>query len=396
MPEYAFLAQDAAGRQVEGTLRASTRREAVVQLASRTLLPVEVKETRERRVHRRGRWTSAHFGQLADLLRTGIPLLKSLEVLRDQASQGELRQLIQEMREGLADGQSLADVMQLHDGSFDPVAVGMVRAGEEGGFLEESLRRIALLQERTEEVRGRVVGALIYPMVLVTVGSLLVLGLLVFFVPSFAPIFERLAEQGQLPWPTRVLMAISGLLRGQGVGLLLAVAMAVLLGTSFVDRTALRARILSSLVHIPYLGRVLREATTARFCRVLGALLRNDVPVVRALKITQGAVVDRDFAQAIQRAAAEIADGGRLAPQLTSSGYPPADVAAMIAVGETANTLDTVLVDAAEILDRRVARRLDLLLKLLEPALLLLMAGVVLFLVIGLMLPIFDASGVNY
>ena len=396
MPEFSYLAQDFSGRQVTGSLVAPSRRDAASQLASRTLVPLQLEEKAAKPAGRRRRWTAMHYGQLSDLLRTGVPLLKALEVLRDQANAPEQQSLFQEMRDGLADGASLSEVMQGQREAFDPIAVGIVQAGEEGGFLEEALRRIAVLQERSDEFRGRLCGALIYPLVLVSVGSLLVLGLLVFFVPNFAPIFERLAAQGQLPWATRVLITASNVLRGHGWWIALGGAGLLLTFGSSLDLGAARAAVLSRLARLRFAGAVVRETITARFCRVLGTLLKNDVPMVRALRITRNAVGDSRFAQVIDQAVNDVADGGRLATHLTNCCYLPADITAMVAVGEQANTLETVLLDAADILERRSSRRLDLYLKLLEPALLLFLAGVVLFLVIGLMLPIFDASGVQY
>lgn len=397
MPEFSYLAQDGTGRPVTGIVSAISRREAVTVLASRTLIPVHVTEAKRSPTgRRRRRWSATQYSQLSDLLRTGVPLLKALDVLRDQAPTSDQRLLAQDLRDRLTDGASLSESMRAQDHAFDSITLGIVQAGEEGGFLEEALRRIAALQERTEEVRSRITGALIYPLLLLLAGTLLVLGLLVFFVPNFSPIFERLAAQNQLPWATRVLIGASDFLRGYGGLLALLIGGLLVMARGAISWRTLRSQLLGYIVVRPYLGLVLRETMAARFCRVLGTLLKNDVPLVTALRITRGAVGDARFGERIDEIATQVADGSRIAPRFSGCPYMPTDVLAMIAVGEQANTLDTVLMDAAEILDRRASRRLDLYLKLLEPALLLCMAGIVLFLVIGLMLPIFDASAVEY
>lgn len=395
MPEFRYLAQDACGKQVNGTLTATSSREAATTIIARALTPLQITVGPEPSLLDRSstRFSSSYYSQLADLLRSGVPLLRALEVLRRQAKKPAVREVLQSVHDRIADGASLSDAMQAHPQTFDAVTIGIVRAGEEGGFLEESLRRNGLLRERADELRGRVAGALIYPALLTVVGSLIVVGLLVFFVPSFAPIFERLAAQGRLPFITKVLMSAGETLRNHGMGLVVIAGTVGAVVVTQIDLRTWRSRCISWAARQRFGGVLVRELATARMCRVLGTLLQNDVPLVRSLRVTSDALGNAEFAADLNQAADGVADGKSLAAHLGQSPYLPTDVAEMLSVGEQANSLDKVLLDAADMLERRSSRRLDLCLKLLEPILLLMLAGVVLLFVIGLMLPIFDSSG---
>ena len=395
MPEFRYLAQDAGGKQISGTLSAATSRDVATAIMARALTPLQIMAGSKRPSFGgcSAKLSATFYTQMADLLRTGVPLMRVLDVLKRQAKKPVIRDMLQTVRDRIADGASLSEAMQAHPQTFNAVTIGIIRAGEEGGFLEESLRRNGVLQERADELRGRVIGALVYPALLTAVGSLIILGLLVFFVPNFAPIFDRLAAQGRLPAVTQVLMSASEFLRSYGAWLILGFAAIGFLALPQINLSAWSSRCLSWAAQQKFGGLLIRELATARMCRVLGTLLKNEVPLVRSLRITADALGNAEFAADVNGAADAVADGKSLAAHLGTCPYLPGDVAEMLSVGEQANTLDTVLIDAADVLERRSSRRLDLCLKLLEPILLLLLAGVVLLFVIGLMLPIFDSSG---
>jgi len=397
MPSFAYTARDQQGKRVSGTLTAGSQREAVAQLTGKALFPLQVKVeagrrnwTGSRRVN--GQQLAQVYSQLAGLLRSGVPLLRSLEVLRRQTSNESLKAVLDDVRSRVEEGTTLSDAMRQHPRAFDDLAVSMVRAGGEGGFLEDALTRIAQFTEQQEDLKARTMGALAYPMFLAVVGTLVVFGLLVFFVPSFGQIFEDLREQGKLPAVTEWLMWTSDTL--QRYGLLLLVAMGGLVyylrrqlqtdaGRYFSDKLRMR---------LPMFGGIYQSLAVARFCRVLGTLLKNGVPILKSLEISRDAAGNRILSEAIQRASENISAGDALAPPLAASGYFPETVVEMIAVAEESNTLDSVLVDIADGLERRTGRRLDLLVRLLEPVMLLVLAIVVLIVVIALLLPIFKMT----
>jgi general secretion pathway protein F len=392
MPQFTYIAQDSSGHQVNGMLDAVTKRDALAQLVSKALLPVRITVAEPKKTTKHLRVPFGCFAQLADLLRNGVPMLTAIGVLRDQTASPRFKVVLSEIQGRLSDGAALSEALAARSDVFDPITIGIVQAGEEGGFLEEALQRLATLQQRSEEIRGRVIGAFVYPMILMVSGATIVLAILVFFVPTFEPIFEKLATQGRLPWSTSVLLTCSDLIRGYGVVLAIIAVATLLLRGSLNTRVPI-GLLLAKLGRSKRLGQVINEITVARFCRVLGTLLRNEVPMVRALKITRIAVGRGVLADALQDATGDVADGGSLASHLRDWHFVPGDIAAMVAIGEQSNSLASVLLNAGEILEQRSSRRLDLLLKLVEPVLLLVFAAIVLFLVIGLMLPIFDASG---
>jgi general secretion pathway protein F/type IV pilus assembly protein PilC len=269
----------------------------------------------------------------------------------------------------------------------------MVRAGEEGGFLEDVLKRIAAVTEHQEEMKSKVIGALVYPMFLVVVGTAVVSILIVFFVPKFAGTFDAMKERGELPWATSALMGISESVQGYWpYGLVALIAIVVGLqqwfatdpGKAFWSRFELRS---------PGLGRVVRSLAIARFCRVLGTLMQNGVPLLQSLRIAKDATGNQVLADAIDHATDNITAGKSLARPLGASGEFPVEVVEMIAVAEEANNLENVLIGISDNLERRSDRELQMVVRLLEPVLLLMMAIVVLFVFVALLVPILQSSG---
>jgi general secretion pathway protein F/type IV pilus assembly protein PilC len=397
MPDFAYTARDLQGKRVSGKLSAANQREAITQLSGKSLFPLTVtaakpqgKWTGRRRVS--GQQMATFYGQLAGLLRSGVPLLRSLEVLRKQSSNENLKAVLEDVHRRVEDGATLADAMRAHPRAFGELPISMVRAGGEGGFLEDALQRVAQFTEQQEDLKSRTVAALAYPMFLGVVGTLVVFGLLVFFVPNFGQIFEDLREQGQLPAVTQWLMWVSETLQRFGLIILAALVALVLflraqLATEAGRRIADRWRI-----KIPLFGAIYLNLAIARFCRVLGTLLHNGVPILKSLDISRDASGNRVLSDAIQQASENISSGDALATPLAASGHFPNTVVEMIAVAEESNTLDTVLVDIANGLERTTERRLDLMVRLLEPVMLLILACIVLFVVIALLLPIFKMS----
>ena len=215
MPEFAYIARDVGGRKVAGKLSAGTQAEALALLSGQQLFPLSVEADAATVRAGRGRKVktallTTFYGQLADLLRSGVPLLRALEVLRKQASQPALVEVLARVQDDVKDGKPLAEAFARHPRVFGDMAVSMVRAGTEGGFLEEALERVAEFTEKQDELRGRTQGALAYPVFLGVVGAAVVAVLLVFFVPKFEGLFARLRQRGELPAMTDWLLAFSG------------------------------------------------------------------------------------------------------------------------------------------------------------------------------------------
>ena len=336
---------------------------------------------------------ATNLSQLADLLANGVPLLAALGILAEQATQPELAQVLIDVRDQVAEGLSLDAAFARHPRVFSELTVSMVRAGSEGAFLEDALKRTADFLELREELKWRVVGAMVYPSFLAVAGLTVTVVLIVFFVPKFAELFARLEQQGGgLPTATKALLALSGFLGHYGLLLLGALAV-LLVWLRRVVRTE-RGRLIADRwkLKIPVAGPIFLGSAVSRFCRVLGTLLGNGVPLLKALEISSDSVGNRVLSQAIRASAENISSGDTIARPLAQCGLVPRPVMAMISVAEQSNTLDTVLVNIADALDRKIARQLDVMVRLVEPVMLMVMGGVILFVLVALLLPVFDMS----
>jgi general secretion pathway protein F/type IV pilus assembly protein PilC len=394
MPDFTYVARDGAGQQLTGTISAASRGEAANTLAARAIFPIKVEEASEtvdsNRVKRvPAAMMAVAFGQMADLLRSGVPLLRAIEVVENQTSHMGLKSIIADIHRRVQDGASLADAMARYQSVLGDMAVSMVRAGSEGGFLEEALTRVAQFVETQDDLKKRTMGALAYPAVLACLGTVIVIGLVVFLVPNFNDLFQSLRERGQLPGVTEALLATSDFLRSRwGILLFLALIgggyslnrwLATEPGMWWADRVRLR---------LPLVGPVFLGLAVARFCRVLGTLLRNGVPILRSMQISRDSTGNRVLGAAIASATENISAGQSLAGPLRESGQFPAIVVEMIAVAEQANNLENVLLSIADSMEKNTWRRLDIAVRLVEPLMLVILAVVIGTMVIALLLPV--------
>jgi general secretion pathway protein F/type IV pilus assembly protein PilC len=397
MPDFTYIARDSTGNKVTGTIDAATRREALSELAGQALFPVDVRGATggagRRRIGRVSKRLLANvYAQLADLIKSGVPLLRALEVVQQQSSNAALKSVLGEVHRRVEDGDTLAEAMRHFPRVFGEMALSMIRAGGEGGFLEEALTRVAEFTVAQDDIAKRTVGALVYPLVLITFGTAVVIVLMVFFVPKFDSLFAGLRQRGELPMPTEWLMATSGVMRQWGLWVLAGLAIAAWFARQWLFSAEGRMWRDQLKLRLPLVGGIFQSFAVARFCRVLGTLLRNGVPILRSLEISGEAAGNRVLSEAIHSASENISAGQRLARPLADCGHFPPDVVEMISVAEESNTLESVLLHAADSLERNTWRKLDLAVRLLEPLMLLLLAGVVLMLVIALLLPLVKMS----
>jgi len=394
MPSFTYTARNAEGRTISGVLAADSEQQALRSLDEQALFPVEIREggMAARSVGGGKRKVSStnsavFYSQFADLLRAGVPALRSLDVLHRQTSNAVLKEVLHEVREDLASGQTLGDAMDKHPNAFSPLHVAMIRAGEKGGFLEEVLARIALFTERQNQLRSQVIGSLVYPLILMFVGTGIVTFLLLVVVPKIRDFLR-----GDLPLLTRIVFAACDFLKVNGawvagVGVLLII---VLIG--LIRSEAGRARIDRFQVKIPMLGNIIKLVGICRFCRILGTLLRNGVPILQALKISRDSAGNSLLVDVIEDATESVRKGASLSVPLGKSDLFPLDIVDMIAVGEESNNLENVLITIADSYEVRTSRKIDLAVRMLEPLLLVIMAGVVAVIAIALLLPILTMS----
>jgi general secretion pathway protein F/type IV pilus assembly protein PilC len=383
------------GQQTTGILTAASEREVMALLDQRGLFPVRIKPVSSssttsgfvwaRRI--KSRYLATFYTQLADLLHSGVALLRSLEILERQSSVPAMVAILKEVRARVADGTSLADAMARHPRAFNELTVSMVRAGQEGGFLEDVLKRVAAFTDHQEDLKSKVIGAMAYPVFLSIMGTAIVFGLMIFLVPKFEEMFKRQQSAGDLPELTVMLLTTSRFLQNNFVWLL---GVAVALGYGWrrwTQTEAGRRTVDGWKLRIPVAGSIWRNLAIARFCRILGTLLHNGVPLLMSLRIAKDSTGNRRLTEAIERSALSVTGGQTLAQPLAASGHFPSDVVEMVAIGEESNSLETVLLNLAESTEHRTTRQLELFVRMLEPVMLLIMAGITLLVVLALLLP---------
>ncbi len=399
MARFRYRAKTARGETVTGVLAGESREAVLGRLEGQELFPVEIAPAVP--AEEAGAWPGLRrrlrpqhvtqvYRQLADLLDAGVPLLASLASIGAQSSHPGFSALLAALEADVAEGAALAAALARHPDYFSSLEVNMVQAAEAGGFLPAALERIALFREKRQALAGRAKTALAYPLAVLSVGTVAVTGLMVWVVPRFELIFAQM--QGVLPTPTRMLLALSRWVSSYWALVLAGAVLVVFLyrhfretprGQELVDRLKLR---------LPLLGTLVTQAGVGGFTRTLGLLLGGGVPVLRSLSIAGGGTGNVILERAVEGCTESVRQGESLAEPLRATGVIPATVVEMIAVGEQSARLPAVLERIADSLDAQVERTLTVLVSLMEPALIVLMAMLVGFVVFALLMPVFTIS----
>ena len=394
MATYQYLAKTATGKEVTGLVQAESETAAVRALDDRALFPVRVtsqertgKGFRARRV--RARDLSIAYGQLSDLLAADVPALRALDILTRSTVNTRLAGHISRVREDVAAGKSLADAMAAFPGVFKPLHVAMVRAGERAGFLETVLANLAQFLERQDELRNKVLGAMVYPLLVLTMGMIVGVIVLTAIVPQFRDLFEDMP----VPWPTQMLFAVSALFQTVWPLILLGGVVAVAGAWSFVASERGRRRWDQWRLKIPVIGRITRLVAITRFCRILGMMLAGGVPLLESLAISKDATGSPVLSEAIGEASENVRAGETLAAPLGASGFFPVEILEMIAVAEESNQLEKTLQQIADTVEPRTSRQVDLGVRLIEPLILVVLAAGIAVFAIALVYPIFSMAG---
>jgi general secretion pathway protein F len=403
MPEFNYRAIKGTGELVQGTLVAETEPALVAQLRRMGCMPIHVSAKDGSTgaswslLKRRGTSSSDRLifaRQLATLVRAGVPLDRSLALCRDLAEKPALQAVIGATLKELRSGQSLANSLAANPRFFPPLYVAMVRAGEASGTLPAVLDRLVEFEEFSAELRGYLISALIYPMVLLAVGSVAIAFLLGFVVPRFAQIFEEAGKE--LPLPTQVLMDVSQAFRDYGWIAALVIIVTVLLFTHWVRTESGRLRWDQWRLKAPLLGDVSLKLEIARFAKTMGTLLNQAVPIISALRLTREVLSNRRVAAAVEPLIQGVKRGQGLAGPLAETGMFPALAVQLMTLGEQTGKLDSMLLELAAIYDREVRVATKRLVALVEPAVILAMGLVVGTIVISTLLAIVSINEVPF
>ncbi|MBP9003447.1 MAG: type II secretion system F family protein [Candidatus Hydrogenedentes bacterium] len=399
MTRFRYVARKGPGENVEGTVEAESRRVAVARIRELGYFPLKVEEDtgetsrdllREKLQRISIKDRNVFLRQLANLFESGMMITRALRTLVEQTENPRLRKVIDQLREEVQQGSSLAEAMEKHPDLFPAMYVSLVRAGETGGMLEEVLWRICAFGEQEEELRGRVVSAMIYPAFLVVVGFSAVFILVSFVFPKFIRIFEDF--NAQLPMPTRILMGFSDFMGAWWWAVLIALAGGVA-GLFRAWRTEGGRRYFDALfLRIPVLRTLVIKYEMAKFARTLGTLLDNGVPILTALQITGETISNRWIRDEILTIHQAVRDGESLSEALRRCIHFPPMVVSMFAVGEESGRVGAVATRVADAYDLEVDRAVKALVALFEPMLIVIMGVIVGFLVIAMLLPMLTLS----
>ncbi len=399
MPTFQYKAYRADGRETSGSIDSDSIRTARERLKQQGLLPTELIPADEApakgvKISFRSGVTVAELSlftrRLATLISSSVPIHEALTALLEQERPGELRKVLGRVRDRLSEGAGLAKALGQEPRIFSESYVSMVAAGEASGALDQVLERLADFLEGQETVRGKVTGALAYPILMVVVGSGVMLFLLAFVIPKITGVFAD--NKAALPFITVALIAVSNALR-KGWWLLLAlVAAAVFIYRRLATTEEFRFKRDRLLLRLPFVGPLAQRLVLSRFARVLGLLLSSGVPVIRALEITGEAVVNRAYRATLAEARSELAEGGKLSASLAKSSIFPPLLVHMIAVGEKSGTLEGMLEKAGSAYEREFEATVGRFLALLEPLLVLAMGLAVGLVVVAVLLPIFQLN----
>jgi len=408
MAKFAYKALDKEGKESFGVVDADTQALAINDIRSLGLYPTKVRPAtradERRAIKKKGGLNELYFGgvstkqlvimtrQLATLIDAGLPLLRSINVLIAQQKASKLKDILREISADIQGGSTFSEALAKHPKQFDRLFVNMVRAGEVGGMLEVVLNRLAVFMERRQALKRRVRAAMIYPIAVMVIATAIVLFLITYIVPEFALIFEDFGAQ--LPWMTRFLISAGDFIKykwwvmslwfnGTIIGLKLIGKIPVVRRGA--DRVFLK---------VPLLGDLITKIAVARFARTLGTLITSGVPILQSLRITKETIGNVVIEHAIDKVHDSIKEGDTIAAPLDEARVFPAMVVNMIDVGEETGSLDSMLMKVADIYDAEVEAAVETMLRLLEPAIIVILGFIVGFIVIALYLPIFTLADV--
>ncbi len=399
MAVFEYKALDAGGQSKKGFIESDTPRQARQLLRDQRLSPLSVSESGQRserqgtRPSRRkisSKDLSLITRQLATLSHSGLPVEESLQVISRQTEKNRIRHIILDLRAAVLEGQSLAQACDKHPAVFTPLYRATVSAGESSGKLGAVMERLADHLEKRDQMRQKLQLAMIYPVLLSVISLLVVVGLLIFVIPEIVGVFDNLGQE--LPALTQGLISLSLFIKRYGI-FLVALLLAIWLTFRLMLKIEpFRKGIDRLLLTLPLYGRFTRNANAASFARTLAILTDSGVELLESLGIAAKIIPNTAMRDAVSRAAVGVREGGSLSNALAQSKLFPPITLHLIASGETSGQLAKMLKSAADNQEQEVQSTAEMTVGIFEPALILVMGGVVLTIVIAILLPIFEMN----
>ncbi len=402
MPVFEYVGIDSKGKRSNGIVDAENERAARSKLRRMGVFPMSLNVQGAAKKQKLALSTQVDFSkyfqrikvqdiavmtrQLATLVAAGIPLVDSLTALIDQVENMKLRTILSQVREMVMGGSKLSDALKNHPKVFGDLYVNMVNAGENSGALEIVLQRLADFTEGQSKLRSKIIGAMIYPAIMSIVGISLMGMLLVYVVPKVTKIFEDV--NATLPLPTRVLMGASNAVKDYWYIFLVLILAAIYAFRRYIRTPDGREWFDRRMLKAPLIGKLQRMIMISRFSRTLSTLLASGVPLLASMDIVRNIVTNTVIKRVIEQTRDNVREGQSVAEPLKRSGEFPPIVTQMIAIGERTGELEKMLERVADSYDAQVDNTISTLMTLLEPIMILVMAGVVSFIVMSILLPI--------
>jgi general secretion pathway protein F len=403
MPVFEYTALDTNSKRVKGVLDAETAQAARTKLREMALLPVQVGEATARTAKPAREINVSDFfkraktsdialftRQLAVLLQAGMPLMDALNAVLEQIDNKALTRIVYQIKEGISEGAALSATLAQHRRYFPKLYVNMVKAGESSGALEVVLFRLAEYMEKQLTLRRKVVSAMLYPALMSVVGFGVLFFLLTYIIPTITKIFFQLNRA--LPTPTIILINVSAFMRTYWLAIFALVPVTVIILNRYLKTETGGTAWDRIKLSLPIFGKLNRKLAVARFARTLGTLTQSGVNLIDSMEIVKSIVNNRVIAQAIDRAQEDVRKGEDLAGSLRRSAVFPPVVIHMVALGERSGQLEDMLLRIADTYDDDVDTTLLGLVSLLEPLMIVVMAVIVGFIVLAILLPIFDIN----
>jgi type IV pilus assembly protein PilC len=418
MPRFNYVALDARGREASGLLEAVSSSAAISQLRQSGYFPTSIieeaisapdgKEGRRRTAMAAGAAKPAakkgivlfqrrkvrskvlmiFTRQLATLIDSGLPLLRSLNVLAKQERDKLMKRTIDKLADSVQSGSTFSDALALHPRIFSDLFVSMVRAGEVGGVLELVLTRLSEFQEKAAKIKNKIISAMVYPIIVMTMAIGILCFLLVFIVPRFEVIFHDLLGDKPLPPVTRFVLGASAFMTNHGL-ILFGAIVAIVVIYNFLGRTRKgRLAIDTFKLRMPLFGNLNRKTAISRFARTLGTLVTSGVPILQALNITRETAGNAAIARAIARVHDSVKEGESIVQPMEASKVFPPMVVSMVDVGEETGKLPDMLLKIAEVYDDEVDNAVAALTSMLEPIMIVFLAIIVGTIVLALFTPL--------
>ncbi|HID56917.1 TPA: type II secretion system F family protein [Candidatus Poribacteria bacterium] len=401
MPRFRYEALTVTGATRSGAIDASSPQEAIALLRKMDLFPtriVEEGEEAERRAFRipfitgRVRASEVEFFsyQMATMLNAGVPLTEALGIVIGQVGNKSFRRVISQVREDVEHGATLADAMSRHPRVFSELYVNMIRAGEMGGILGSVFERLASFSERQRLLKSAVISAMFYPAILFTMSLVILVVLTVFVIPKFTAMFAEMKIT--LPLPTRILIGFTGGVREWWWLILIGLITTIFAVRQYARTESGRIALDRLRIRMPLIGSIFRAFALARFTRTMGTLLENGVILLDALTVVKDTIGNKIYEKAIEQSIEEIKHGSTLARQMSEQGIFPEMVVNMISIGEESGRPEVMFNKLADFYDLETRKYLDRVTSTIGPLVVLLMGGMVAFMAVAMVLPIFEAS----